>query len=44
MSNHEEQMDEDALMASACDLQKKNKKSEKRINNIDETISSNQEA
>jgi len=41
VSNHEEQMDEDALMASACDLQKK---SEKRINNIDETISSNQEA
>jgi hypothetical protein len=45
VSNHEEQMDEDALMASACDLQKKKyKKSEKRINNIDETISSNQEA
>jgi len=44
VSNHEEQMDEDALMASACDLQKKKKKREKRINKIDETISSKQEA
>jgi len=37
-------MDEDALMASACDLHTKNQEREKRINNIDETISSNQEA
>jgi hypothetical protein len=37
-------MDEDALMASAFDLHKKNKERKKRINNIDETISSNQEA
>jgi len=33
-------MDEDALMASTCDLHKKNKEREKRINNADKTISS----
>jgi len=30
VSNHEEQMDEDALMASACDLQKKKTKKVRR--------------